>query len=293
VVMQRFAVLGAGSWGTALALVLARNGHAVRLWGHDPARMAGIARERRNARYLPEAALPDAIAPTADLDAALSGAEAVLVVVPSVAFGEVLAAVAPRLPVGAGLAWATKGLDADSGGLLHQLARRHLPATPLAVLSGPSFAAEVARGLPTAVTLAAEDHDLGERIVRALGGQAFRPYWSDDMVGAQIGGAVKNVVAIACGIVVGREMGANAKAALITRGLAEIVRLGRAMGAREETFLGLSGLGDLTLTCNDAQSRNMSLGAALGRGETLESVLGARRAVTEGVHTAQINQIRA
>ncbi|PWG63430.1 NAD(P)H-dependent glycerol-3-phosphate dehydrogenase [Spiribacter halobius] len=284
--MQRFAVLGAGSWGTALALVLARNGHTVRLWGHDRERMAALARERRNTRYLPDAALPDQVAPTADLDAALVDAEAVLVVVPSVAFGEVLAAVASRLPPGVGLAWATKGLDADSGGLLHQLARRHLPTTPLAVLSGPSFAAEVARGLPTAVSLAATEADWAERLAAAFHDERFRVYTSTDVIGVELGGAVKNVLAIATGIADGLGFGANARAGLITRGLAEVRRLGRALGAEDHTLTGLAGMGDLILTCTDDQSRNRRLGLALGRGESLDGAVAAIGQVVEGVRTA-------
>lgn len=284
--MQRFAVLGAGSWGTALALVLARNGHVVRLWGHDATRMAAIARARRNARYLPEASLPEAVRPTADLDTALADVDAVLVAVPSVAFGGVVGRLAGRLPPGAGLAWATKGLDADSGGLLHQLARRYLPEPPLAVLSGPSFAAEVASGLPTAVSLAATDGAWAERLAGAFHDERFRVYTSTDVIGVELGGAVKNVLAIATGIADGLGFGANARAGLITRGLAEVRRLGRALGAADHTLTGLAGMGDLILTCTDDQSRNRRLGLALGRGESLEDAVAAIGQVVEGVRTA-------
>lgn len=284
--MSCFAVLGAGSWGTALALVLARNGHAVRLWGHDAGRMAELERSRRNTRYLPEVTLPEAVRATADLDTALAGSDAVLVVVPSVAFGGLVSELAGRLPAGAGLAWATKGLDADSGGLLHQLARRHLPEAPLAVLSGPSFAAEVARGLPTAVSLAATDAAWAERLAGAFHDERFRVYTSTDVVGVELGGAVKNVLAIATGIADGLGFGANARAGLITRGLAEVRRLGRALGAGDHTLTGLAGMGDLILTCTDDQSRNRRLGLALGRGESVDDAVAAIGQVVEGVRTA-------
>ncbi len=179
-----------------------------------------------------------------------------------------------------------KGIERQTGALMSEVAAEALPGGPLAVLSGPTFAAEVARGLPTAVTLACADGDLGALLMAALGSRRFRPYLSDDLVGAQIGGAVKNVIAIACGIVTGRGLGDNARAALITRGLAEMVRLAMAKGAQPETMMGLSGLGDLTLTCNSQQSRNMSLGVALGRGEALADILAARRSIAEGVSTA-------
>lgn len=284
--MATFAVLGAGSWGTALALVLARNDHAVRLWGHDPARMASMARERRNPRYLTDIPLPPAITPMGDLDAALAGADEVLVVVPSVAFADLLERLPGRLPAGTGLAWATKGLDADSGGLLHQRARRYLPQIPLAVLSGPSFAAEVARGLPTAVSLAATEETFAERLADAFHDERFRVYTSTDVVGVELGGAVKNVLAIATGIADGLGFGANARAGLITRGLAEVRRLGRALGADDQTFTGLAGMGDLILTCTDDQSRNRRLGLALGRGEPLDAAVATIGQVVEGVRTA-------
>ncbi len=284
--MNRIAIIGAGAWGTALALVARRAGRDVVLWAFEPEVVEAVNGSHENPDFLPGVPLDPGIAATGDLTAALDGAELVLMATPAGHLRAVSAAAAGHVAPGTPVVSCAKGIEQGTLALMTEVLGETMPGGRRAVLSGPTFAAEVARRLPTAVTLAAEDHDLGERVVHALGSHAFRPYWSDDMVGAQIGGAVKNVVAIACGIVAGREMGANAKAALITRGLAEMVRLGRALGAREETFLGLSGLGDLTLTCNDIQSRNMSLGAALGRGETLASVLGARRAVTEGVHTA-------
>ena len=278
------AVLGAGSWGTALALVLARNGHEVRLWGHDPALVRAIAERGYNPRYLAGIALPAAIRAQADLSAAVAGVDAVLIAVPSHAFAASLDALAGRLPAGLPVVWATKGLAPAGGGLLHELAAARLPGHPLAVLSGPSFAGEVARGLPTAVVLASD------RDARALAAdfhaERFRVYPSDDMIGVELGGAVKNVLAIATGIADGLGFGANTRAGLITRGLAEVRRLGAALGADDRTLTGLAGMGDLILTCTDDQSRNRRMGLALGRGESIEAAAEAIGEVVEGVRTA-------
>lgn len=281
-----FAVLGAGSWGTALALVLARNGLPVRLWGHDPGHVAQLARERRNARYLPNTGFPDLLVPTADLGAAVTAADAVLVVVPSHAFAAALADLQALLPAATPVAWATKGLDADSGELLHQVAERALPGHSLAALSGPSFAGEVAAGLPTAVTVASSDTALAARLADVFHSESFRIYTSSDLVGVGLGGAVKNVLAIATGIADGLGFGANARAGLITRGLAELRRLGAAMNAQPQTFMGLAGVGDLILTCTDNQSRNRRMGLALGRGQTLADAQTAIGQTVEGVPTA-------
>ena len=282
------AVLGAGSWGTALAIQLARNGNPTRLWGHDPGEITPLATDRVNRRYLPDAPLPPGLEATADLAAATDGVRDVLVVVPSHAFAETLVRLADLLPANARLAWATKGLEPDSGRLLSELAAERLPGiTALAVLSGPTFAREVAAGLPTAITVAANRKAFADALSRRLHAESFRTYTSRDLVGVQLGGAVKNVLAIAAGIADGLGFGANARAALITRGLAEMLRLGRALGARRDTFMGLAGLGDLVLTCTDDQSRNRRFGLALGRGTSTERALAEIGQVVEGRGTAR------
>ncbi|MFO1358085.1 NAD(P)H-dependent glycerol-3-phosphate dehydrogenase [Plasticicumulans sp.] len=280
--MATLAVLGAGSWGTALALLLARNGHAVRLWGHDPAQVARLATERENAAFLPGVTLPGRITPGADLAAACSGAAMVLVVVPSHAFVATLDALAALAQPPAALAWATKGLEPRTGRFLHEVARERLGSRPLAVVSGPNFAREVARGLPTATTVASLDAGWAATVAGFLHGRDFRAYTVTDVSGVELGGAVKNVLAIACGVADGLGYGANARAALITRGLAEMVRLGLACGGRRETFMGLAGVGDLVLTCTDDQSRNRRFGLALGRGAGVGEALAGIGQVVEG-----------
>ncbi|MHA1536215.1 MAG: NAD(P)H-dependent glycerol-3-phosphate dehydrogenase [Alphaproteobacteria bacterium] len=286
VAMRSIAVIGAGAWGTALASVAARAGREVRLWAREAEVVAGINADRENAAFLPGVTLDAGIAATGDLGQAAADADAVLLVAPAQHTRSVAGELAHHIGANVPIVLCAKGIEEGSGALMSEIVQREMPGRAMAVLSGPTFAAEVAAGLPTAITLASAERGLGERIVTALGGRHFRPYWSPDIIGAQIGGAVKNVLAIACGIVAGEGLGDNARAALITRGLAEMVRLGVAKGARTETLFGLSGLGDLTLTCNSEQSRNYSLGAALGRGKTLDEILGARRSVAEGVHTA-------
>ncbi len=281
------AVLGAGSWGTALAIQLARNGNPTRLWGHDPDEMAPLVAGGVNHRYLPDARFPAALEATADLAAAIEGVRDVLVVVPSHAFAETLSRLAGLLHDRARLAWATKGLEPESGRLLSDLAAERLPGvTALAVLSGPTFAREVAAGLPTAITVASNRKAFADALCRRLHAETFRTYTSRDLVGVQLGGAVKNVLAIAAGIADGLGFGANARAALITRGLAEMLRLGRALGARRDTFMGLAGLGDLVLTCTDDQSRNRRFGLALGRGVPAARALAEIGQVVEGRGTA-------
>ncbi len=283
------AVLGAGSWGTALAIHLARQGRAVCLWGRDAAAMAAMAEAGCNHRYLPDAPFPPGLETTADLDAALRRADAWLVAVPSHAFREVLAALAPYRTDGRILIWATKGLEEHSGQWLHQVVADELGVNyPCAALSGPSFAKEVARGLPTALTVASVTPGVAERVAEWFHGECMRVYLSDDVLGVQLGGAFKNVLAIAAGISDGLGFGANARAALITRGLAELMRLGEAAGARPETLMGLSGLGDLVLTCTDDQSRNRRLGLALGRGENLDTALTQIGQAVEGARTARM-----
>ncbi|WP_295881436.1 NAD(P)H-dependent glycerol-3-phosphate dehydrogenase [uncultured Thiohalocapsa sp.] len=284
---EQIAVLGAGSWGTALALLLCRNGHGVRLWGHDPAHIDALTRERENRAFLPGFALPPALTPTADIAAALPGATAVLVVVPSQFFGDVLAQLAPALPDGLGVCWATKGFEPDSGRLLHEVAHEHLGPRELGILSGPSFAREVAGGLPTAITVAASTPAFAQRLADLVHAPRFRAYTQHDLIGVQVGGAAKNVIAIATGIADGLGFGANTRAALITRGLAEIMRLGEALGARRETLMGLAGLGDLVLTCTDDQSRNRRLGLALAAGRPAHEAMADIGQEVEGVVTAR------
>jgi glycerol-3-phosphate dehydrogenase (NAD(P)+) len=283
--LEKIAVVGAGAWGTALASTCRRAGREVILWGRDGALVEAIAKERRNDAYLPGIELAAGLHTTTEL-ADLAEAQACLLVVPAQALRQVAGALAavigPQVPV----VLCAKGIEAESGLLMSEVAGAALPGHPLAVLSGPTFAAEVARGLPTAVTLAAEDPAVAARLADSLGSRSFRPYLSDDPRGVEIGGTVKNVLAIACGIVAGRRLGDNARAALVTRGLAEMTRLALARGGKVETMMGLSGLGDLTLTCTASQSRNYSFGVALGEGRSLEAALAASRGVVEGRFSA-------
>ena len=282
------AVLGAGAWGTALAVVLARGGRRVVLWGRDPAHVRTLRESRRNDRYLPGVELPRGLGLAERLADAVRDCGDVLVVVPSHGFRALLGALAPFLPRGAGFAWATKGFDPGTGMLLHEVAAVVLPAgTARAVLSGPTFAAEVAAGLPAAITVAADDPRLAARFSQALSNERLRVYTSDDLVGVAIGGAVKNVMAIAAGISDALGFGANARAALISRGLHEITRLGLALGGRRETLMGLAGLGDLVLTCTDDQSRNRRFGLEIGRGRTIAQALASIGQVVEGISTAK------
>ncbi len=281
-------VLGAGSWGTALAMLLARNGHAVRLWDRDDQHIQTLARERCNQRHLPGIPLPEGITPEPDLGLALDNSQYVLVVIPSGGFREVLRKARQHLGADFNLIWASKGLEPGSGKFLHQVVAEELPENRfLAALSGPSFATEVARGLPTAVTVASRNAAYAKAVVELFHCPHFRAYTCEDIVGVELGGSIKNVLAIAAGISDGMGYGANARAALITRGLAEIMRLGKHLGGLRETFMGLAGLGDLVLTCTDDQSRNRRLGLALGRGEALEQAVAAIGQAVEGLHTAK------
>jgi glycerol-3-phosphate dehydrogenase (NAD(P)+) len=281
--VKRLAVIGGGAWGTALAQTAARAGAEIVLWARDPAVVEAINRDRANPVYLPGIALDPTVAATAEPETALAGADGALIVVPAQFLRSVVIRLAPVLSPRLKLLLCAKGIETNSLKTMSEIAAELTPASPLAVLSGPSFAAEVARGLPTAVTIASRDPAIAGSWVAALGTMQFRPYSSDDPIGVEIGGAVKNVLAIACGIVEGRGLGDNARAALITRGLAEMVRLGAAKGAAAETFRGLSGLGDVVLTCTAPQSRNYTLGLALGQGATLSDALAGRRSVVEGV----------
>ncbi len=284
--MERFAVIGAGAWGTALAIVAHRAGRSVVLQAHEPDVAEEIKSTRRNP-YLSGVELDPAIEVTASLGDAVDGADAAILVAPSQFLRPVTQGIAAAGPFTIPVLICAKGIENGTCKMMTEVVAETLPAAPQAVLSGPTFAIEVARELPTAVTLAAEDTNLAEQFIQALGTRRFRPYLSEDPIGAEIGGAVKNVLAIACGIVQGKGLGDNARAALITRGLAEIVRLGAAKGAHPETLMGLCGIGDLTLTCNAMQSRNFSLGVALGEGRPLAEILGERKAVTEGVFSAR------
>ena len=281
-------MLGAGSWGTALAIQFARSDRETRLWGRDRARVEAMRQERVNARYLPQGAFPAALTVSADLEAALRDALDVLVVVPSSGFRPLLRDLAPRLAPHVRLAWATKGFELDSGKLPHQVARELLgPQRAVAVLSGPTFAREVGEGLPTAMTIASPDAELAAALAADLSSENFRAYTSTDIIGVEVGGAVKNVLALAAGFSDGLGFGANTRIALITRGLVEMTRLGVALGARRETFMGLAGLGDLVLTCTDDQSRNRRFGLALAAGRSPAEALSAIGQVVEGYTAAQ------
>jgi glycerol-3-phosphate dehydrogenase (NAD(P)+) len=280
-------VIGAGSWGTALAIQLAREGHPTRLWGRDGAQLDAMRAVRRNDRYLPGAVFPDALQVAQGLDAALAGARDALIAVPSHAFRATLTGVKPHLDQGTRVAWATKGFETETGLLPHQVARQVLGPRPGAVLSGPTFAKEVGAGLPTAMTVASEDGQFAKELAVSLSGPNFRAYMQTDIMGVEVGGAVKNVIAIGSGIADGMGFGANTRVALIARGLAEMMRLGIKLGAARETFMGLAGLGDLVLTCTDDQSRNRRFGMALGRGRSLTEAHDGIHQVVEGVAAAR------
>ncbi len=282
--IKHIGIVGAGAWGTALGAAAARAGRRVTLWAREEDVVASVNSVRENTRFLPGISLEGAITASGD-GAALEGCDLILLAMPAQNLRTVAANFAPYFK-NAPLVICAKGVELESGALMSEVAHEVVGDRPLAILSGPTFAHEVARGLPTAVTLACADNALGAAIAAALGGATFRPYLSDDMVGAQIGGALKNVMAIAAGIAIGRGLGENARAAIMTRGFAEMVRLARAKGGRIETLAGLSGLGDLVLTCSSAQSRNFSLGSALGGGESLADILVARESVAEGVTSA-------
>lgn len=282
-------VLGAGSYGTALAICLARNGHDTLLWGRNHADMQAMATDRINHRYLPEIRLPDQLAVTEDLAAAVTASQNILVVVPSHAFAETLRSIKPHLKPQARVAWATKGLEPETGRLLQDVARDILgDDVSLAVLSGPTFAKELAKGLPTAISLSSTDPEFITVLSDLLHcGKTFRVYTNPDFIGVQLGGAVKNVIAIGAGMADGIGFGANARTALITRGLTEMCRLGCALGAKKETFMGMAGLGDLVLTCTDNQSRNRRFGLLLGQGVAVDEAMQQIGQVVEGYRNAR------
>lgn len=285
---QAITVLGAGSWGTALAIQFARTGRHTLLWGRNAGALGDMAERRCNARYLPDARFPDSLVIEASLADALREALDVLVVVPSHAFRGLLLEVSPLLRPDARLAWATKGFELDSGKLPHQVAEEVLGSgVALAVLSGPTFAKEVGSGLPTAMTVAAHDQAFARELATSLSGENFRAYTSDDIIGVEVGAAVKNVLAIGAGISDGLGFGANTRIALITRGAAEMTRLGIALGARAETIMGLAGIGDLVLTCTDDLSRNRRMGLKLAEGKSVAVAQAEIGQVVEGVKAAQ------
>ncbi|MCR9176057.1 MAG: NAD(P)-dependent glycerol-3-phosphate dehydrogenase [Alphaproteobacteria bacterium] len=290
--MTRICVIGGGAWGTALAITAARAGAVVTLWARDPKLSAAMQRDRVNDQLLPGYDLPDGITVTSDMALAVRDADAILLVVPSQAIRDIGERVHAVAASGVPVVLASKGIERDSGKLLTTVVEEAMPGHPIAVLSGPSFASEVAAGHPTAVTIASADvaHDptgsLAARLSVTLATPTFRPYMSDDVVGVEVGGAVKNVIAIACGIAKGLGFGTNTWAALITRGLDEMKTLAEALDGRRETVTGLSGMGDLALTCSSEQSRNMSFGKALGEQHSKEELLSNRRSVVEGVVNA-------
>ncbi|MCK5715992.1 MAG: NAD(P)-dependent glycerol-3-phosphate dehydrogenase [Thiomargarita sp.] len=284
---QPILVVGAGSWGTALAFVLARNGHHVLLWGRNPEHVQQMTHTRQNARFLPDEHFPETLQPIALLEEAIPKVKEIVLGIPSIAFREILEKIARHITKEARICWATKGLESKTGLLLHQVAQQVLgEQRALAVLSGPSFAKEVAAGLPTAVTIASNDTQYAQDLVKLFHNQSFRPYSSPDIIGVQLGGAVKNIMAIAAGIADGLGFGANTRTALITRGLSEMVRFGMAQGGKHETFMGLACLGDLLLTSTDNQSRNRRFGYALAHGSGISQAQKEIGQVVEGVRAA-------
>ncbi len=287
-------VIGAGAWGTALAIAIARNGHEVLLWGRDTQQLNAMQVTRSNERYLPGLPFPKSLKTCADFELAIKSAKHILISVPSTVFSDMLYKIKPLITDGTPLSWATKGLTPETGRFLYDTATEILgDSHPLAVISGPSFAAEVAKDLPTAITVASPDAEFNQALASALHSPTLRVYTSNDVLGVQIGGTVKNVLAISAGISDGLGYGANARAALITRGMAEILRLAASLGARTETMFGLSGIGDLILTCTDNQSRNRQLGLAIGRGLNVEQAVAEVGKTVEGMYAAREVLIRA
>ncbi|MGL5949389.1 MAG: NAD(P)H-dependent glycerol-3-phosphate dehydrogenase [Aeromonas sp.] len=289
-------VLGAGSYGSALAISLARNGHRTLLWGHEAAHIALLEADRCNAEFLPDVPFPTELSLTSDLAHAVQAAPVLLLVVPSHVFGLVLAQIKPHLRPDTRIAWATKGLEPESGRLLMDVAREVLgEAVPLAVISGPTFAKELAAGLPTAISVASTHDEFADDLSHLLHcGRSFRVYTNPDFIGLQLGGAVKNVIAIGAGLSDGLGFGANARTALITRGLVEMQRLGAALGADAKTFMGMAGLGDLVLTCTDNQSRNRRFGLALGAGKAVDTAMAEIGQVVEGYrNTKEVHLLAA
>ena len=282
------AVLGAGSWGTALAIHLADSGHNVLLWGNNPAHMQLLSEQRCNQQYLPDVQFPELLQITDDLEQALASPAWILIAIPSHAYRSFLQKNSRLFKEHVGIAWASKGLEHGTGKLIHQVIAEELPhCKKTAVMSGPTFAGEVARNLPTSITVASQSESFSEQLSEDLHSGRFRVYLSDDLIGVELGGSLKNVLAIAAGAADGLGFGANTRAALITRGLAEMMRLGEAMGGHRETFMGLSGMGDLILTCTDDQSRNRRTGLLLAQGKTVEQAREEIGQAVEGINTAK------
>lgn len=284
---MRCAVVGAGAWGTALADLLARNGHDVRLWAYEPDVVESINKTRENVRFLRGHALSPAVEPVGDIHRAVEGAELVTLATPSHVLRRIVKSAVASLPRGAPLVVATKGIEQGTLCLMTEVAEQEIPGATVVALSGPTFAAEVVSRQPTAVVVASKQSEAAGIAQRAFSSAYFRVYTHTDVIGVELGGALKNVMAVATGIAEGLGLGFNARAALVTRGLAEMTRLGSALGAQQSTFAGLAGLGDLVLTCTGSLSRNRAVGVELGKGRTLEEVLGDRETVAEGVVTAQ------
>lgn len=286
---RTISVLGAGSWGTALAILAAKNGYQVLLWGHNEAHMTALRLDRENRRYLPGQLLPEALTVTSNLAEATDFSQLILISVPSHAFKTTLIKIKPLVNLtDLRIAWATKGFNPEDGSLMHEVVADMLsPQTPAAILSGPTFAREVTENLPTAITIASRNEGFATELAQLFHNDRFRPYTSTDVIGVEVGGAVKNVLAIAAGIADGLGFGANTRAALITRGLSEIMRLGIKLGGKQETFIGLAGLGDLVLTCTDNQSRNRRFGLALGQGKDKLAILNDIGQEVEGISAAK------
>lgn len=287
-------VIGAGAWGSALAIAIARNGHQVLLWGRNADDLTAMQQDRCNSRYLPNVPFPASLEVVIDLEQAITRAKHVLISIPSVAFAEMLNTIKPMLIAGTPISWATKGLTPETGRFLYDTAVDILgDGYPLAVISGPSFAIEVAKDLPTAMTVASKDEAFFQNLAATMHRPTLRVYTTQDVQGVQVGGTVKNILAIGAGISDGLGYGANARAALITRGMAETMRLAASLGAETETMIGLSGMGDLILTCTDNQSRNRQLGMAIGRGLTVEQAVADVGKTVEGIHAAREVLMRA
>jgi len=287
-VKSSISVLGAGSWGTALAILAARNGCQTLLWGHNPEHMACLSKDKENKHYLPGLTFPESLSITDNLEEALNFSDLILLSIPSHAFKNTLINIKPFLKSNTRIAWATKGFNTEDGSLLSEIVEQELSKEiHTAILSGPTFAREVANGLPTAITVASETPDFSSQLANIFHNQYFRTYTSQDIIGVQVGGAIKNVLAIAAGIADGLGFGANTRAALITRGLQEIIRLGIKLGGQPETFMGLTGLGDLILTCTDDQSRNRRFGLALGKGKNRKEAIEEIGQEIEGVSAAR------
>ncbi|NQZ14037.1 MAG: NAD(P)-dependent glycerol-3-phosphate dehydrogenase [Alphaproteobacteria bacterium] len=290
--MHKIGVIGAGAWGTALSQALANTGRDVVIWAREEEVVESINNENENKLYLKEVSLNEALKATNDL-AEVCERDVLILMTPAQHIRSTLETIKEHLRDDQPIIIGAKGIEKETGYLLSEVAEEIIPGKKVGVLTGPTFASEIGRGLPCAVTIAIKDKDAGEMVIEALGSRTLRTYLTDDLVGAQIGGAVKNVIAIASGVIEGRKMGESARCALITRGLTEISRLAKAMGAQKETLMGMCGVGDLMLTASSMQSRNFSLGVALGEGKTLEEILGDRIAVTEGVHTAKALRVMA